>query len=171
MRDATRRNKNIGTSKQGHGQNNKMIIAWPALVMKSYYERLSDYEKFSKTINGHDFIFIVEKTRETSLHACSILDIENIINHIPIKDYGDLKFIVLRQPKRKEELLSPVWGRLIYSYEFENKYFPAVIIESFDYTKKFKWTKSLTVDKQKELDRLKDDGHKIIEDKRYYTAV
>jgi hypothetical protein len=170
MRDATRRNKNIGTSNQGHGQNNKMIISEPALIMKSFYERLVDYEKITKNINGHDFIFVIEKTRKTSLHACTVIDIENIIKVIPAKDYGFLKFIVFRQPKRKEELLSPVWGRFIYSYEFEREYFPAIIIEAIDYQKKFKWTKNLSIDGQKELERLRQDGHKIKEDKRYFTA-
>ena len=39
---------------------------------------------------------------------------------------------VRRQPKRKEEIISPVWGRLIYSYEFENDYCPAIILDAID---------------------------------------
>jgi hypothetical protein len=152
MRDATRRNRNIGTSKQGHGKNNELTIPQPALILKSFYERLDNYKKIPKTINGHDFLFVVEKTRDTSEHACSINDISRIIENISTKDYGDLKLIVLRQPKRKEETLSPVWGRLIYSYEFENDYSPAIIIEAMDFERKFKWTKKLSVESRRELE-------------------
>lgn len=170
MRNATRRNRNIGTSKQGHGQNNKLYICESYYNSKRFYEQLTDYDKYPISINEHDFIIIVEKTRGDSFHACSIADIEYIIKNIPVKDYGDLKFIVLRQPKKKEEILSKVWGRLIYSYEFEKEYFPAIIIEAIDISKKFKFTKKRSVDCQKELERLKSDGHIIIEDKRFYTA-
>jgi hypothetical protein len=170
MRDATRRNRNIGTSKQGYGKDNELTIPRPAMILKSFYERLGNYKKINKTINGHDFLFVIEQTRESSEHACSVNDILRIIENIPAKDYGDLRLIVLRQPKRKEETLSPVWGRLIYSYEFEGDYLLAIIIEALDFEKKFKWTKSLSVDSQRELERLIEDGHKIVDDKRYFIA-
>lgn len=166
----TRRNRNIGTSKQGHGQNNKLTIPKPCAASKTFVERLDSYEKFEKNINGHDFLFIIEQTRESSKHACSINDIGKIIEQIPSSDFGDLKLIVLRQPKRKEENLSPVWGRLIYSYEFENHYFPAIILEAVDYGKKMKWTTKLSIDSQKELERLKADGHPIKQNDRFFIA-
>lgn len=170
VKDPTRRNRNIGTSKQGHGQNNKLTIPEPCGILKNFYERLVDYKKVTRVINGHEFMFVIEQTRETSKHSCSISDIETIIENIPKKDYGDLKFIVLRQPKRKEETLSPTWGRLVYTYEFENEYFPAVILDAVDFTKQFKWTNKLSIDSQKELERLKEDGHKIENDGRHYIA-
>lgn len=170
MNNPTRRNRNIGTEKQGHGQDNKLIIPQPADTMKSFYERLDKYEKEKRFINGHEFLFVTEQTRKNSKHACTIDDIEKIISHIPKKNYGELKLIVLRQPKRKEEILSPVWGRLIYSYEFEDDYFPAIIIEAFDYSAIFKWSKKLSLDALEELERLKNDGHNIIEGKRHFTA-
>lgn len=170
MKNPTRRNRNIGTSKQGHGQNNKLTIPEPCGVLKSFYERLTNYEKIERTINGHEFLFIREETRETSIHSCSIEDIETIIEKIPQEDYGDIKFIVLRQPKRKEEILSPTWGRLIYSYEFENDYAPAIILDAIDFSKQFKWNNKLSIDNQKELERLREDGHQIINNGRQYVA-
>lgn len=170
MNNPTRRNRNIGTSKQGHGQNNKLVIPEPNSNLKSYYERIGDYQKIVRTINGHDFVFIIEKTRSTSAHACSIDDIAMILNYIPQEDYGDLKFIVFRQPKRKEEIVTPVWGRLIYSYEFENDFSPAIILESFDTKKKIKWPKKLKVSDQKEFERLKKDGHNFIENNNNFIA-
>lgn len=170
MINPTRRNRNIGTAKQGYGQDNKLVIPSPAVEMRTFYERLGEYKTVEKIINGHTFRFVVEKTRKNSFHACTIEDIEQILVNIPKEDYGDLELIILRQPTRKEEKLEPVWGRLIYSYEFEDDYFPAVIIEAIDLKRKFKRTKKLSIDAQKELERLKEDGHKIKMGKRFYEA-
>lgn len=171
MRNPVRRNRNIGTARQGHGQNNKLTIPQPCGVLSSFYERLTQYEKIERVINGHSFLFIIEQTRATSKHACSVDDISTIIEHIPVEDYGELKWIVLRQAKRKEETLSPTWGRLVYSYAFEKEYFPAIILDAVDFTKKFKWPHKLSVDAQQELDRLKNDGHEIASDGRNHIAA
>ncbi len=170
MRNPTRRNRNIGTENQGFSQNNKLTISSPYGNLKSFYERLENYEKELRVINNHEFLFVVEKTRENSIHSCSINDIQKIIEQIPFEDYGELRFIILRQPKRKEEIISPVWGRLIYSYEFENDYFPAIILDAIDLEKKISWTKKQTIDDQKEFERLKKDGHIFTENKREFIA-
>jgi hypothetical protein len=171
MRNPTRRNRNIGTPKQGHGQSNKMGIPSPCLVSKSFYERLGKYEKVDKVINGHSFTFVIEETRSSSVHACSIEDLETMLGYIPSSDYGSLKLIILRQPTRKEEITSPVWGRLIYSYEFEDDYHPAIILEAINYEKRLRWKRNLVPDDQKELERLKADGHQFTEDKRNYDCM
>ncbi|AUC15802.1 hypothetical protein BTO06_11865 [Tenacibaculum sp. SZ-18] len=170
MINPTRRNRYIGTAKQGYSQDNKLVVPYPAVEMKSFFERLGEHKTIEKIINGHKFRFVVEKTRQNSFHACTIEDIEQILNQIPKEDYGELELIILRQPTRKEENLKSVWGRMIYSYEFENDYSPAVIIEAVDLDRTFKWPKKLSVDSQKELKRLKEDGHKIKMSKRFYEA-
>jgi hypothetical protein len=170
MQNPTRRNRNIGTAKQGHGQDNKLVISHPAATMKFFFERLDKYDVVERIINNHKFKFVVERTRKHSFHACTIDDLEIILSHIPKEDYGDLELIILRQPKRKEEILKPVWGRLIYVYEFENELSPAIIIESMDLQRGFKWSKKLSIASQKELERLKEDGHEIVAGKRYYEA-
>lgn len=170
MHNPTRRNKNIGTKNQGYGQSNKLTIPSPYGNLKSFYEQLTTYQKEIRTINGHEFIFIVEETRKNSVHSCSPDDIGNIIRQIPVKDYGELKLIILRQPKRKEEILSPVWGRLIYSYEFEDDYLPAIILDAVDIEKKLIWSKKMTLEDQKEFERLKADGHPFQETKRDFIV-
>lgn len=170
MFNPTRRNRNIGTAKQGFGQDNSLVIPRPLEPFREFYERLDNYSIEYRTINSHEFVFITEETRKDSAHACTIRDISEIIKNIPKADYGDLRFIVLRQPKRKEEIESSVWGRLIYSYEFESDYFPAIILEAQSRDKRLKWSRKLGIDAQKELQRLKEDGHKFSEDKRYLTA-
>lgn len=129
MFNPTRRNRNIGTENQGVGQNNRLQISTPYGTLKSFYERIEKYQTEIRNINGHDFLFIIEETRENCLHSCSVNDLVKIIQHIPEADYGDMRFIILRQPKRKEEIISQVWGRIIYSFEFENESYPAIILD------------------------------------------
>ena len=170
MRNPIRRNKNIGTAKQGYGQNNRLTIPQISTQSLRFYERLGEYTKTARDINGNRFEFVIEATREKVNHACTVDDLAEMIRHIPPADYGDLNLIVLRQPKRKEENLASVWGRLIYHYEFEGDFRPAVIIEATDCKRTFKWTKKLSVDDQKELDRLKKDGHEFVTTKRHFIA-
>lgn len=170
MRNPIRRNRNIGTAKQGHGQNNRLTIPQISSQFLRFYERLGEYTKTSRDINGNRFEFVIEATRENVHHACTVDDLAEMIRHIPPADYGDLNLIVLRQPKRKEENLALVWGRLIYYYEFEKNLRPAVIIEAVDCKRTFKWPKKLALDDQKELDRLRKDGHQFTTTKRHFIA-
>ncbi|WP_426481644.1 hypothetical protein [Chryseobacterium sp. R2ACT005] len=170
MYNQTRRNKNIGTKKQGYGQDNKLTISSLYGNLKSFYEKLTDYQKETRIINNHEFTFVVEKTRKNSIHPCSVNDIQRIIEQIPVKDYGELKFIILRQPKRKEEILSPVWGRLIYSFDFEGEYYPAIILDAIDTEKQLSWSKKQTIEDKQEFERLKADGHIFTETKRNFIV-
>ncbi|MBD3904034.1 hypothetical protein NAL32_04670 [Chryseobacterium sp. Ch-15] len=170
MFNPTRRNRNIGTENQGFSQNNKLKISTPYGTLKSFYERIEKYQTEIRMINGHEFLFIIEETRENCFHSCSVNDLAKIIQYIPKEDYGDLRFIILRQPKRKEEIISPVWGRLVYSFEFENEYFPAIILDSIDLNKRLVWSKKQTIEDQKEFILLKEDGHLFIENKRDFIS-
>jgi len=170
MRNPIRRNRNIGTAKQGYGQNNRLTIPQISTQSLQFYERLGEYTKRYKDINGNRFEFVIEATRDKVNHACTVDDLAEMIRHIPPTDYGDLNLIVLRQPKRKEENLSSVWGRLIYYYEFEGNFRPAVIIEAMDCEQRLKLPKKLSVDDQKELERLRKDGHQFTVTKRHFIA-
>ena len=75
MFNPSRRNRDIGTVKQGFSQNNKLTISTPYGSYQSFYEKLTTYKKESRIINNHEFVFVVEDTRPNSVHACSINDI------------------------------------------------------------------------------------------------
>ena len=62
-----------------------------------------------------DLPFFVEETRPDCVHACTVGDIAIVLNLIPPPDYATLAAVVLRQPKRKEQRLAAVWGRMAYS--------------------------------------------------------
>lgn len=171
MINPTRRNRNIGTAKQGLGKNNLLVVPFPLYEMKSFFERLGKYAKVERTVNGHVFRFVIESTRVKSFHACTVEDLERMLQFIPKEDYGELELIVLRQPTRNEETLKSAWGRLIYLYEFEGDFQPAIILESIDTERKLKWSKKLSVDDRDEFERLLADGHEFMDRKKYFETT
>ena len=171
MYNPIRRNRNIGTSKQGHGQNNKMRIPSPACSVKVFFEHLTEYLKETRVIAGNEFLFVTERTITGFEHACSVDDVATILEHIPKHDLLDLNTVIFRQPKRKETILSPVWGRLALCYEFEGHNRAAIILEAVDLTSTLKWTKHLTVADQQEFKRLIADGHRFVMEKNRYVTT
>ncbi|MCU1288129.1 MAG: hypothetical protein JWN60_358 [Acidobacteria bacterium] len=169
MFNPIRRNRNIGTAKQGYKKRNRFDIPCYYLrEYKIYWEKLSDYKKIERQINGWNFTFIVERTKEGYFHACTIEDLEMILQHISSAYYKDLRTIILRQPKRTETIFSPVWGRLVFYYGLESTDFPAIILESVKTGSKLSWTRKIDIERQKEIERLRNDGFEITETKRSY---
>ena len=84
MKNNIRRNRNIGTAKQGYGQNNKMKIPdrWYKNDMRNNLERLNNYRKEKYIINEHEFLFIIEETLEDYKHACSVQDVAYLLQFI-----------------------------------------------------------------------------------------
>jgi hypothetical protein len=111
----TRRNRNIGTSKQGHGQNNKLTIPAICHDERSWWGQLGEHKLVNRSVAGRDLLFIVEATRDDCLHACTIDDICHLLSFVPLEDWELLETFVLRQSTHKQEIKNPSWGRLVYS--------------------------------------------------------
>lgn len=165
----TRRNRNIGTSKQGYGIDNKLVIPNSWHDSSVYYEKLDKYTVVKKLLKNKEYVFLVEHTRKCSFHACSIDDFIKILSSMPEQDLEGLNLFVLRQPKRKEETLKPVWGRLIYFIEIDKQFEgPSIVIEAMDFSRKIKWRKSQKPEDRKEFERIIEDGHQIIDNKKEF---
>lgn len=168
-RNSIRRNRNIGTAKSGHGQANKLTIPQPwRLDFRWYYQRLTTYQAVQRNIRGRAITVLVEKTRKNYIHACTVDDIAAMFELIPSADWQGLELVVLRQPKVKEEILDCVWGRLCYHAEIDDYKGATIILEAVSLNKPHRWGKSLTPDDAQELERLREDGHIITTEKRYY---
>lgn len=170
MKNPTRRNRHIGTPMQGFKKQNEFDIPNSWRDSKVFFEKLTKYKKIKRSINGYEFLFIVEKTKRDYFHTCTIDDLEYLLHYIPSIYYQDLRTIVLRQPKKKEQIFSSVWGRLVYYFEFESEHSPAIILEAIEPNGKFIWSRKLGIDSQKELQRLKDDGFNFVQTKRHYET-
>jgi hypothetical protein len=160
-----RRNRNIGTSRQGQGKNNRMVIPWRG---RSFSEHLIGYRAVTRPVGGQSVTILVEPTRLDCVHCCTVDDVFRMLGRVPGADLEGLALVILRQPRRKEQILSPAWGRLRYSVEIGHHRGPAVILEAISLAARCRWPRSLTPDEQDELERLRADGHVIEATRRGY---
>lgn len=165
-RNPTRRNRNIGTSKSGHGNNNRFRIPD---YDKVYFERLGSHTVFNIEAQNKRVTLIVEHPRRGVFHACTPGDLQQMLSLLPSSDWDGIEYLVLRQPKRKEELLQPVWGRMVFSFDYQKHSGPAIVLEAVDWNKPLSWGRHLVPDDQAELQRLREDGFTFVERKRGFV--
>jgi hypothetical protein len=167
----TRRNRNIGTDKAGYGQNNRLVIPEAWADDRLFYEKLVDPIEIEVPVRSVSVHIIVEPPQTGFVHACTIDDIVHVMRMIPVEHFAPIKVIVLRQPKRKERILSPVWGRLVYWSNIGVHSGPTIYLESQDIARAKKWTTSLDPDGARELERLLDDGHSVRFNRRHHLIA
>jgi len=167
----TRKNKNIGTAKQGHGKNNKLRIP-KGFPGKEFYEHLPNAEIVKRKVHDRELVFYIEPTLDGFQHCCSVDDICYLLEQVPEDDVDGIDLFLFRQPKRKERILSSVWGRLIYWATLGKKMDAqgtAICLEAQEPPKKLLWTRKQSPYYVRELERLKGDGHKVRETKRHFV--
>lgn len=165
-RNPTRRNRNIGTAKQGHGQNNELVI--PERSNGLYWlDRVEDCHVEDRIIADRKVRFVIQANAQDCIHPCTVSDVEPILEALPQSDWAGLQTFVFRQPTRKQLVLSPVWGRLLYYSELstgKGKLLargPVIFLDAVQVDKTIAWSTSLDPDDSLELDRLRDDGHVV----------
>lgn len=146
------------------------VLSFPFVIpMRSITMRVSKATgQFRATVHRWPITFVVEKTRADSYHACTVDDIAHLLEYIAPTDLEGIELIVLRQPKRKEEILNPLWGRVGYYVKIGKHRGRAIFIEAVNLTKPMRWSKSLIPDFEIELERLRKDGHQITTTKSSY---
>jgi hypothetical protein len=164
----TRRNRNIGTEKAGWGQDNRLVIPAAWADDRRYYEKLVNPVRVPIKVRSVSLHIIVEPPLSGFAHACTVEDIVHLLQLIPVAHFQAFRLIVLRQPKRKERILSPAWGRWVYWSNIGDLSGSAIYLEAQRVGVAFQWSKSLAPDSARELDRLREDGHTIAADKRHH---
>ena len=167
-RDPRRRNRNIGTAKQGHGQNNRMTIPEAWADGRMYYERLKEPVILVRGVWAHSIAFLVEPTHRGCVHACTVDDVVRMLEYLPQAHVIAIKTVVLRQPTRKQGILNPCWGRLVYWANIGRYSGTTIFLEAQEPDGGLRWNKSLDPAGTAELERLRVDGHRITETKRDY---
>lgn len=175
-RNPTRRNRNIGTAKQGHSQDNALVI--PSRADGPHWlERIGDYSSEQRTVSGRTIRFVVESTSIGFVHPCSVSDVVHMLQLLPADDWVGLDTFVFRQPTRKQLTLSPVWGRLQYYAEITTlrrkrlSEGPTIFLDAVITEKPIVWHTSLDPDDSKELDRLRADGHAVRRNGRKHEII
>jgi len=170
-----RRNRNIGTAKQGHGQNNRLVIPQLSTSLPACTAWLNVDETICRKVHDKDVCIIVEKTSGGCVHACSAEDILHLLRLLPSADWAGLSTFVLRQSTEKMRILNPAWGRLFYHAElgFRGSKIvrsgPAVFLESVNIDRPIRWSTALDPEDSEELERLRTDGHAIARKGKRYT--
>jgi len=165
-----RRNRNIGTAKSGYSNDNKFVVPEKWADYRVFWERLENPVACPLSIKGHNVTLLVEPTRPGYIHACTPNDIERVLSLIDIEHLEEIDLVVLRQPKKKEELLHPVWGRFIYYADIGKYSGPGVYIEAVATNTTIRWGNKLSPFQKKELEALESDGHRIERVKRGYDV-
>jgi hypothetical protein len=170
--NSTRRNRNIGTAAQGHGQNNQLVIPDIYRGKQDMIEDLDDPNFVEMSVSGELRTFVVERTRNDSMHPCTVDDVAAVLDMIDPDHLEGLKLIILRQPTRKQTTISPVWGRLRYLMEIGRHYGAALILEAGPTKGALqRFPRKMSLDNEAELERFRANGQTIIEDRRIISVV
>ena len=100
-RNPIRRNRDIGTAKSGHGQNNRMTVPDVAHGDRIFWERIDGAKEVSRIVSGRVLKFFVQPTRADCVHACTVDDIARLMSYLPATDWVGLETVMLRQPRGK----------------------------------------------------------------------
>src|SRR5262249_57700544 len=125
-----RRNRNLATAKRGHGQDNRLRIPSPWRDLRAFWERVTAFTIVRRRVHGRDLPFVVEQIRPGSAHACTVDDVATLLNAAPCDHVAGIAGVILRQPKRKEELLASAWGRLGFAAHVGPISGPAIVLEA-----------------------------------------
>ncbi len=163
----TRRNRHAGT--KAHGNDNRLTIPESWHDARCYFERLDSCVKLKRDVAGHPIQFLVEPTRPGWFYPCTVDDLCSLLAGVPADDLKAVDLIVLRQPTRKQALLSPVWGRAIFWFETVGFSGPAIVLEAQS-GKPYRWARRVHPESARELERLRTDGHGIQRSTRGVTV-
>lgn len=159
--DATRRNRNLGTARSGHGHDNSLVIPTRWADDRVHWEKLRGPVAIRRLIRGREFVVLVEPVLSGFVHCCTPDDVLTMAELVPAADLGDLRLFVLRQPTRTEATISSVWGRLAYFARLGAFSGPAVYLEAQELGILERRRRSMSVDDRREFDRLLSDGHPV----------
>jgi hypothetical protein len=147
-----------------------MVVPEPWADARRYWERLDGPVIVERIAGGKTLPFVVEAPRSPYFHPCTVDDLVQLIELLPSEDLDGIAFVALRQPSRKQALLSLVWGRLVYEAEVAGLSGPALILEAQDSRRALQWPKSLQPWVAVELENLRSDGHEVTSDGRRFCV-
>lgn len=161
-----RRNRHVGTGAHGHGADNRLVIPERA-GLTIFHERLDSPIVVERRVHERPVTFLVEPPLAGSFHPCSVDDVCHLLAHLPAEDVARIALVAMRQPTRKQRVLSKVWGRAAFWFESAGIEGPAIVLEA-QTDAPFTWPLSLSPEQARELDRLRADGHAIRRSRRHF---
>lgn len=166
-----KRNRNIGTAKAGHGQDNTLTIprTWNGGNVFDFHARHARLFELRLDSHSLEIPLFVEPPRNLFFHACTPHDVQRLLELVPAAHLTGLAAIVLRQPTKKEQVLRSVWGAIYYDSRFGGREGSIIYLDAQYRGCYTHWSKSLTPQDEKELNRLEKVGFSMESDKRRIT--
>jgi hypothetical protein len=131
-----------------------------------YWERLRD----PVHVEADGYTLLIEPCLPGFVHSVTIEDALRVLGLFPRDDVVRIRTLVLRQPTRKQRILSCVWGRLAYFATFRGGEGPAIVLEAQESAGTFEWPHSLNLEDADEIERLRRDGHEVTLGRRFWTV-
>lgn len=155
---------------RGHGQDNRQVIPQPdAYGDRSFFHVLKDPARCSRTIRERTMWFFVEPPTRECCYACTVDDVARVLSEVPLDDWAGISAIVFRQPTRKQDLLRPVWGRVVFKARVSGVTGSAIHLDAQDPSQEIRWSPSLGPDDQNRLSALVADGHRVVRSRRWWS--
>jgi hypothetical protein len=101
-----RRSRNIGTAKQGHGQDNRLAIPNISRSVREWKEQHNPHQCVERQVRGRKLTIIVEDNHPGRVHARTVGDLCQVLENIPSDDWSGLATFVPRQSTRQQRLLN-----------------------------------------------------------------
>lgn len=163
-----RRNRHVGTGAHGHGADNRLVIPETRQhgEYAAYFEQLASPVAIERRVHERHLTLLVEPPRAGWFHPCSVDDVCHLLAHLHPEDVAAVDMVVMRQPTRKQRVLSQVWGRAVFWYVSAGKQGSAIVLEA-QTDAPLSWPISLSPERIRELDRLRADGHAVRRAKRH----
>lgn len=170
-RDPTRRNKKIGTRdhawRDRTGGSRPFEVPWPRWERRPEQQRWPVSRVEQHECHGRPITVAVERLLDGHRHLCEPSAIVGVLNELPADDVDGLGLVVLHQETRKQTILKPAWGRILWCDRFRGYRGPVVMIDAIDLTYQwFVWGASITPPWQRELDRFRRLGVAVEQNKR-----
>ena len=170
-------NRKSGTKPSLKGwRTNKMVIPRPPWlsrdgIYRSYYEDMRGAVEAKHEVHGQPVTTLYQQARDGFSYGCTPDDVVEMFNLLPAEDVCGIAIIAFRQPTRKQSVLNPVWGRLIFRADFESCSGACVMIEATKLGTLSKFSRKQSIGWTEELDRLRKDGHELVEDRRGWKLL
>jgi hypothetical protein len=161
----TRRNRNIGTAKSGRGLANRLSIPRPGPDSRAFFEKLRNPVR----VDDGGYTLLIEPCLPGFVHSVTVDDTLRVLGLFPHDDVARIRTVALRQPTRKQRILSSVWGRLGYFATFSGAEGPAIVLEAQQPAGTLEWPRSLDTEAADEIERLREDGHDVTLGPRSWT--
>lgn len=136
-----------------------------------YQERIKPDFVEKVQIGGADVAILYEKPRQGFTYGCTPKDVVHLLSRVPDGDCDLIDLIVFRQPTRKQSQQSPVWGRMQYCAMIGDYIGATILLEAQEIGYSMKWKRRMSLEDRAELQRLRDDGHVVVESKRDFTIT